>query len=128
MKRAIFDGDRLDIEIGGRIRHTRKVRGLSQTELGNVIGVTFQQIQKYERGTNRVSVSALILIARALDVSPAMLLGGRPIERPNIDWRLLSEGGAHEFMQAMGRIRSQRKRRVVLDLARALTENAEALD
>lgn len=58
-----------DIEVGRRIRLRRKQLGLSQTQLGLLIGpVTFQQVQKYEKGRNRVGPSRLIQIAAALDV------------------------------------------------------------
>src|ERR1700750_3306008 len=58
--------DPIDIAVGARIRLLRKVRGLSQQALAETAGVTFQQIQKYERGTNRVSASILSRIAGAL--------------------------------------------------------------
>lgn len=69
------EADNLDREIGKRLRAARKRSGLSQSELGQAIGVTFQQVQKYERGTNRVSSSTLILISRVLKASPLELLG-----------------------------------------------------
>ena len=69
-------GDPRDAEIGKRIRALRLERGLSQTELGNLLGVTFQQIQKYENGSNRISVHRLRLTARALEVSPSYFLEG----------------------------------------------------
>ncbi|HYD98697.1 MAG TPA: helix-turn-helix transcriptional regulator [Alphaproteobacteria bacterium] len=58
----------LDRHIGGRIRLRRTLLGMSQTALGNAIGLTFQQIQKYERGNNRVAASTLYVIAEVLDV------------------------------------------------------------
>lgn len=58
-----------DIEIGKRIKKRRQQLRLSQTALGAAVGVSFQQIQKYERGTNRVSSSTLYEIARVLDMS-----------------------------------------------------------
>jgi transcriptional regulator with XRE-family HTH domain len=58
----------LDSHVGARIRLRRTMLGLSQEKLGEAIGLTFQQIQKYERGTNRVSASRLYEIARVLDV------------------------------------------------------------
>lgn len=122
MKHGIIDADALDREIGARLRHVRKVRGHSQTDLGVAIGVSFQQIQKYERGTNRISTSALILLARALDVSPSALLGDEGPSTPEVDWELLSEEGAHELMQAVSRIRSPQSRRIVLELARDLAK------
>jgi transcriptional regulator with XRE-family HTH domain len=57
----------LDVALGLRIRQRRKVLGISQSSLGDAIGLTFQQIQKYERGFNRVSFSRLVDIAHALD-------------------------------------------------------------
>ncbi|MFJ6023534.1 helix-turn-helix domain-containing protein [Brevundimonas sp. NPDC092305] len=65
-----------DNEVGARIRDFRKQAGMTQTELATAAGVTFQQIQKYERGTNRVAASRLALIAKALGVEAALLLGG----------------------------------------------------
>lgn len=58
----------IDKEIGRRIRHRRWRMSVTQQELGKLIGVSFQQIQKYETGTNRVSASKLIFIANALSV------------------------------------------------------------
>ncbi|CAN7683520.1 MAG: helix-turn-helix transcriptional regulator [Rhizobium sp.] len=58
----------VDIHVGKTIRIKRLMRKVSQTELGDRVGVTFQQIQKYEKGANRVSASMLVEIAGALDV------------------------------------------------------------
>ncbi len=58
----------IDILIGKRIRHRRISMGLSQKALGNYLGVSFQQIQKYEKGFNRVSAGCLLEIAQKLDV------------------------------------------------------------
>ncbi|OHV85926.1 helix-turn-helix domain-containing protein [Ensifer sp. LCM 4579] len=64
-----------DIRIGQRIRHFRQAQGLSQTDLASAVGVTFQQMQKYEKGTNRVSTSALILICKTLGITPNDVIG-----------------------------------------------------
>jgi transcriptional regulator with XRE-family HTH domain len=64
-----------DVEIGRRIRLQRINKGMSQTELGNSVGVTFQQIQKYENGKNRVGGSRMKQIADALSVTPAHFFG-----------------------------------------------------
>src|ERR1700684_3334811 len=66
----------VDILVGSRIRLWRKRRKMSQAELGKAIGVTFQQIQKYENGKNRVGASRLHLVATALDVPIAELFDG----------------------------------------------------
>jgi len=65
----------IDVEVGQRIKELRRIRGASQTELAQQLGVTFQQVQKYEKGTNRVSVGALVAICRALNIEPMDLLG-----------------------------------------------------
>jgi transcriptional regulator with XRE-family HTH domain len=65
-----------DIDIGRRIRLQRLNKSMSQSELGTVCGVTFQQVQKYEKGTNRVSGSRIKQIAVALGVAPAFFFGG----------------------------------------------------
>jgi len=67
--------DNIDVEVGRLVRVQRIARGLSQTELGNQIGVTFQQVQKYESGANRISMGRLTRISRVLGVEITYLLG-----------------------------------------------------
>ena len=67
--------DPVDIGIGARMRLRRKSLGISQGVLSERVGVSFQQIQKYERGANRVSGSMLVAIAAALDTSVGWLVG-----------------------------------------------------
>jgi transcriptional regulator with XRE-family HTH domain len=70
--RASGDGD---VEVGRRIRILRVDRGLSQDELGKALGVSFQQVQKYEKGINRLTVGRLKQIATVLKVTPHELIG-----------------------------------------------------
>ena len=63
-----------DIEVGQRIRARRMAKGMSQTELGNLLGVTFQQVQKYEKGVNRVGAGRLVRVGEALDVPGVVFL------------------------------------------------------
>lgn len=65
----------LDVEIGARVKLARKIAGWSQQQLGDVAGITFQQIQKYERGQNRISASRLVEIAKALNKPIAYFYG-----------------------------------------------------
>ena len=58
----------VDVQVGKMIRNQRMISGISQSELGDRIGVTFQQIQKYEKGSNRVSASRLVEIAGAMNI------------------------------------------------------------
>lgn len=66
----------VDVFVGGRVRTLRVVRGVSQTELAEKIGNSFQQLQKYETGSNRISASKLYCIAKVLDVQPNYFFEG----------------------------------------------------
>lgn len=66
--------DAVDAAMGKTLRKYRKAAGLSQAELGSAVGVSFQQIQKYETGDNRVSISRLFRIAERLEVEPVTLV------------------------------------------------------
>ena len=67
-----------DKHVGGRLRTRRLMLEMSQTELADAIGLTFQQVQKYEKGTNRVSASRLQQIAHVLQVSVPFFFEGAP--------------------------------------------------
>src|SRR5688572_8284532 len=69
--------DPVDIQVGKSIRAYRILAGLSQTELAQQLGVTFQQLQKYEKGINRVGAGRLSKIARVLNIDVATLFGGQ---------------------------------------------------
>lgn len=66
----------VDSHVGGKVKTRRLILGLSQEELGKAIGLTFQQVQKYERGTNRISVSRLMDISHALKAPLDYFLDG----------------------------------------------------
>ena len=66
----------VDLHVGGRIRMRRKLLGVSQERLADDLGLTFQQVQKYERGANRVSASKLYEIAKSLQTSIAYFFEG----------------------------------------------------
>jgi transcriptional regulator with XRE-family HTH domain len=68
--------EQMDIEIGRRIRDFRLIRGVTQEILGDAIGVSFQQIQKYEKGKNRIATSTLVKICQRLEVAPTDVIGG----------------------------------------------------
>ncbi|WP_412064014.1 helix-turn-helix domain-containing protein [Rhizobium sp. SYY.PMSO] len=74
-KRLTETTAQMDCAIGSRIRSIRLLRGMSQMALAERLGITFQQVQKYEKGTNRVAASTLVIISGALQVSPMELLG-----------------------------------------------------
>ena len=68
----------VDTHVGQKIRARRTLLGLSQTELADVAGITFQQVQKYEKGTNRVGASRLQQFSQALGVPPSYFFDGLP--------------------------------------------------
>lgn len=77
----------LDKLIGQMIRVERLAAGMSQTKLGEALGITFQQVQKYEKGTNRVATGTFIMIAKTLGVTPVSMFShvvGKAIEAGDI--------------------------------------------
>ena len=75
-KRSRAPAKTLDMHVGQRIRDKRNERSMSQTEVANALGVTFQQVQKYERGTNRVGASRLYDLSRILNVPVQIFFEG----------------------------------------------------
>ena len=114
----------IDAQVGGRIRLRRQLLKVSQSDLGEAVGVTFQQIQKYERGTNRVGASRLVQIAHALSTPPSFFFEGICVdedgeasayeEQENIIAFLSSREGA-KLASAWLRIESDSLRRTALD-------------
>lgn len=128
--------DQIDIEVGAALRRIRLHRGLSQSDLGQAIGVTFQQIQKYERGANRVSASMLVKAARTLGVPAAEILpqdDAPPM--PAFLRQFMDVRGVDQMVSAYCAIPSAHQRRLILQLARAMNpatatedEDAEAVE
>jgi transcriptional regulator with XRE-family HTH domain len=124
----------VDMHVGARVRMRRKFLGISQQALAAQLGITFQQVQKYERGANRVSASKLYEIARALEAPVSFFFEGlaetsAPRRAPqrvealeqSIGGFLQSEEGL-ELASAFARLAPGRLRRQVLDLVRAIAE------
>jgi len=119
----------LDVALGSRIRLRRRELGLSQEQLANKIGITFQQVQKYEHGANRVSFSRLVEIAHALECSAHDLIGDldKPAASKSVfDTHVerLNEPGAAELLEAFCAISNPKQRRAVLNLAKQLSGSA----
>lgn len=68
----------IDVHVGARVRLRRTMLGISQEKLGREIGLTFQQVQKYEKGINRIGASRMVQICRALSAQPAWFFEGAP--------------------------------------------------
>src|ERR1700710_234263 len=111
--------DLLDVMVGAKIRIFRIHRGVSQADLAEQIGVTFQQVQKYERGINRVGASRLSRIATVLDVSISELFEspGDKLADSTSPFRLLAEPGALRLLKSYARTSDPCVRRAVIELA-----------
>ena len=123
----------IDREVGLRIRVRRKEIGLTQEKLAEALGLTFQQIQKYERGANRVSASKLFEIACALQVSPSHFFDGlmdQPADVLSAGARykefLMSDEGA-ELAQIFLLVKPQHRRKL-LELVREIAMGADPVD
>jgi len=107
-----------DREVGARVRARRRECGISQTRIGQALGVSYQQIQKYEKGVDRLSLSSLVLIAEVLGCSPLDLLSGS--DEMTIDWVRHHQRDRHEAFDAFSRIRDHRVRAAVFEFLKAL--------
>lgn len=88
----IVTGD-MDVQIGHAIKAVRIANGMSQSKLAETLGLTFQQVQKYETGANRISTSALIFMCRTMNVSPMDIIGpliGEPSETSGLAAQVVS--------------------------------------
>lgn len=112
------DTDPVDFAIGARMRARRRQLNLSQSDLAAKLGVSFQQVQKYERGVNRVSGSTLVAAAAALATTVGWLVGEEGSGAQSDDvFHALTTPGALEMLQAFGRIAEPRTRAALLALA-----------
>jgi len=123
-----------DMHVGSRIRLRRNMLGMSQERLGENLGITFQQIQKYEKGTNRVGASRLQAIANILGVPVAFFFDGLPGDEGSgrvgfaedsaatsaLEFCTSAEG--LQLTRAFVRISDQRVRRRIIDLVKTLAD------
>jgi transcriptional regulator with XRE-family HTH domain len=128
----------IDIRVGARVRLRRNMLGLSQEKLGEALGLTFQQVQKYERGANRIGASRLFQLSRELGVpvsfffdetdpvhAPAIPVGFAEPPNEGFDSDPLRRRETLELVEAYFAIESPTLRRRLFELARALaTEGA----
>ena len=96
--------DSTDVEVGRRVRIERIARGMSQTDLGKRIGVTFQQVQKYESGANRISMGRLTRIGRVFGVGVTYLLGASRNGKRGAAPDSREQAELSEAMRMLGRI------------------------
>jgi len=125
--------DPVDVEVGHRIRIERLARGLSQTALANQLGVTFQQVQKYEKGVNRVGAGRLTKIAEVLGITVGTFFTGKEVldTEHNLNkedgeaspLKLLTVSGAFRLLRAYADIEDSNLRRSIVDLVERISAN-----
>jgi transcriptional regulator with XRE-family HTH domain len=108
-----------DLEIGQKIRAARVAKDMSQTALANGLGVTFQQVQKYERGTNRVSVGRLQKIADMLDTPITFFYGTKKQHQDN-GFALIQTKDAMRLLRAYAEISSGATKHALVILTEGL--------
>lgn len=124
----------VDLHVGSRLRLRRRGLGVSQQKLADRLGVTFQHIQKYERGANRISASTLYELACALEIDvgyfyegiPSPATGGGSMAAAETFDQFLAQPGAMSLAKAFLTIESPRVQRLVADLVRDLGQAQEA--
>ena len=123
MKDPAEGPDSVDIEVGERVRLLRQERGVSQQRLAEAIGVSFQQVQKYEKASNRISISMATRIAQYLETTVAELIGEQDDGRRAFGdlAGLMNEPGAIDLLRGYAALPRGAQRRAIVDLVTALT-------
>lgn len=124
----------VDVEVGKRIRFRRKQCELSQSAIGKILGLTFQQVQKYEIGGNRVSASRLATLAAALNVPVSYFFEGidklgdvEGVSSEELS-RLLGRPESMDLNRAFMQIENQNRRRAILLLVKAIADMSDQED
>jgi len=127
----------IDKHVGSRVRMRRMLMGMSQEKLGEALGVTFQQVQTYEKGANRIGAGRLQDIAKVLDMSPSFFFEDAPTsssdapggfsDRPSSEYVVdfLSTVEGLQLNKAFVSIRDPKVRRRVVDLVVAIAASTE---
>ncbi len=117
-----------DIEVGQRVRAIRLERGMSQEKLGDALDLTFQQVQKYEKGTNRIGAGRLQHIAEVLGVPVADFFAaaaGRTAAGSESLFELADAGGALRLLRAYSKISSPALKQSLMSLAEQIAQQSE---
>jgi transcriptional regulator with XRE-family HTH domain len=128
--------DPVDRHVGARLRMRRVLVGMTQEKLGDALNITFQQIQKYEKGANRIGASRLQQLARILQVPPAFFFEGAPSEGTPAAGFAEPDGGSYvvdflstteglQLNRAFALIRDPKVRRRILDLVASLAQDSD---
>ena len=127
----------IDAQVGNRVRLRRMLIGMSQERLGELLGLTFQQVQKYEKGVNRIGAGRLFEVSRILGVTieyfyegvNSQLAGGftEGGSSPPV-MEFVSSGEGLQLSLAFMKIKDTKVRKRVLDLVKSLAEDSDAKD
>jgi transcriptional regulator with XRE-family HTH domain len=125
----------IDRHVGARVRMRRMLIGMSQEKLGEALGLTFQQVQKYEKGTNRISASRLQQISETLNIPLSFFFKGAPVSEGAVSAGFAEDNAedshASDFVmtaeglslnRAFARIADPKVRKKIVDLVTALSE------
>ena len=124
----------IDIQVGNRVRIRRMLIGMSQERLGDLLGLTFQQVQKYEKGVNRIGAGRLFEVSRILNVPVDFFYeglsgaAGQPGASENESapvMEFVSSGEGLQLSLAFMKIKDAKVRKRVLDLVKSLAEEEE---
>ncbi|HVW74149.1 MAG TPA: helix-turn-helix transcriptional regulator [Rhizomicrobium sp.] len=125
----------IDVQVGNRVRIRRMLIGMSQERLGDLLGLTFQQVQKYEKGVNRIGAGRLFEVARILNVPVDFFyeglsaanqpgLGEPDVAAPPV-MEFVSSGEGLQLSLAFMKIKDVKVRKRVLDLVKSLADEEE---
>lgn len=133
-KHAPRSANPVDVHVGARVRLRRQVLKMSQEKLGDQLGVTFQQVQKYERGTNRVGASRLWRLSQVLDVPVSYFFEGMTDQieagefgendQMPIVYDFINSSDGVALAKAVSQIKNKAVRRQILELARSLAKDS----
>jgi transcriptional regulator with XRE-family HTH domain len=123
----------IDIHVGNRVRMRRMMLGMSQTKLGDALGLAFQQVQKYEKGANRISASRLQQSAHVLQVPVTFFFEGAPsvpgapkakgaLQMPDYVSAFLATSDGLALTKAFSQIKDKKLRQCIVDLVERIAD------
>ncbi|PHQ98688.1 MAG: transcriptional regulator [Marinosulfonomonas sp.] len=116
----------VDIHVGKRIKEIRTVRGLTQSNVADYLGISFQQLQKYETGANRVSASRMFELSKLLDITPAFFFEG--LEGQNYDTMPPMDMETARIAAALSRIKNKKLKNRINTLISEIVRSSSSSD
>lgn len=120
--------DAISLHIGGKIKQRRKQQGLSLKKLAASTGLTYQQIQKYEQGRNRVSAPVLYTLSKMLDIPITYFFDGLDSQTSGLLEQLAEIDRGEEMLKSFLDLKNPHARQSVITMVKALHENEKALE